>query len=85
MPMTLPPRGKWLLKILGRDGRFVFGVYRRDMKVISYLGTLDRAFGVPVTTRTWNTFIAIAKVLQRDPPTRSLKRSGAAPRRHGIE
>jgi hypothetical protein len=33
------------------------------MKVISYLGTLDRLFGVPVTTRNWNTIIAIAKVL----------------------
>jgi uncharacterized protein (DUF1697 family) len=65
LPVSLPSRGKWLLKVLARDGRFVFGVYRRDMKVISYLGTLDQAFGVPVTTRTWNTFTAIAKVLQR--------------------
>lgn len=63
MPMTLPSRGKWLLKILGRDGRFVFGVYRRDMKVIGFLGTLDKLFGAPVTTRNWNTFTAIAKVL----------------------
>ena len=63
MPMTFPPAGKWLLKIVGRDKRFVFGVYRRHMKVISYLGTLDRLFGVPVTTRNWNTIAAIAKVL----------------------
>jgi uncharacterized protein (DUF1697 family) len=33
------------------------------MKVIGYLGTLDRVFGVPVTTRNWNTISAIAKVL----------------------
>jgi uncharacterized protein (DUF1697 family) len=38
-------------------------MYRRHMKVIGYLGTLDRLFGVPVTTRNWNTFTAIAKVL----------------------
>jgi uncharacterized protein (DUF1697 family) len=63
MPMILPLTGKWLLKILGRNNRFVFGVYRRDMKVIGYLGTLDRLFGVPATTRNWNTFAAIAKVL----------------------
>ncbi|MGZ5165483.1 MAG: DUF1697 domain-containing protein [Burkholderiales bacterium] len=62
-PMTFPSSGKWLLKILARDGRFVFGVYRRHMKVISYLGTLDRLFGVPVTTRNWNTMTAIASVL----------------------
>jgi len=62
-PMRFPSRGKWLLKILARENRFVFGLYRRHMKVISYLGTLDRLFGVPVTTRNWNTITAIAKVL----------------------
>ena len=63
LPMSLPSSGKWLLKILARDNRFVFGVYRRHMKVIGYLGTLDRLFGVPVTTRNWNTITAIAGVL----------------------
>jgi uncharacterized protein (DUF1697 family) len=62
-PMSFPSSGKWLLKILARDNQFVFGVYRRHMKVIGYLGTLDRLFGVPVTTRNWNTITAIAKVL----------------------
>jgi uncharacterized protein (DUF1697 family) len=63
LPMYFPSRGKWLLKVLARDHRFVFGVYRRHMKVISYLGALDRVFGVPVTTRSWNTVVAIAKAL----------------------
>lgn len=67
-PMTFPPRGKWLLKILARDRRYVFGVYRRHMKVISYLGTLDRLFGVAVTTRNWNTITAIARVLRNGGP-----------------
>ena len=62
-PMSFPPTGKWLLKILARENRFVFGLYRRHMKAISYLGALDRVFGVPVTTRNWNTITAIAKVL----------------------
>ena len=61
--MILPPSGRWLLKILGRQNRFVFGLYRRHMKVIGYLGTLDRLFGVPATTRNWNTLAAIATVL----------------------
>ena len=65
-PMSFPSSGKWLLKILARDGRFVFGVYRRHMKVIGYLGTLDRLFGVPATTRNWNTITAIATVLRRE-------------------
>jgi uncharacterized protein (DUF1697 family) len=63
IPVQFPPTGRWLLKILARDSRFVVGVYRRHMKVISYLGMLDRLFGVPVTTRNWNTMTAIARVL----------------------
>ena len=63
LPMTLPSRGRWLLKVVLRDDRFVVGMYRRHMKVIGYLGRLDQLFGVPVTTRNWNTVTAIAKVL----------------------
>jgi uncharacterized protein (DUF1697 family) len=63
LPMSFPSKGKWLLKILARDNRFVFGVYRRHMKVIGYLGAVERHFGVPATTRNWNTITAIAKVL----------------------
>ena len=62
-PMSFPSTGDWLLKILARDDRFVFGLYRRHMKAIGYLGTFDRLFGVPVTTRNWNTMTAIAEVL----------------------
>ena len=63
-PMIFPASGKWQLKILAREGRYVVGVYRRQMKAISYLGTLDRLFGVPATTRNWNTIAAIARVLE---------------------
>jgi uncharacterized protein (DUF1697 family) len=63
LPLILPSSGTWLLRVLAREGRFVVGVYRRDMKVIGCLGKLDTMFGVPVTTRSWNTITAIAKVL----------------------
>ncbi len=63
-PMRFPSTGKWLLKILASDNRFVVGVYRRHMKVIGYLGTFDRLFGVPATTRNWNTIKTIAHVLE---------------------
>jgi uncharacterized protein (DUF1697 family) len=63
-PARFPPQGEWLLRILASEGRFVFGLYRRHMKAIGYLGTLDRLFGVPVTTRNWNTVTAIARVLK---------------------
>jgi uncharacterized protein (DUF1697 family) len=65
-PVQFPPSGQWLMKILTRRKRFVIGMYRRHMKVIGYLGTLDRLYGVPVTTRNWNTIAAIAKVLRQE-------------------
>lgn len=65
VPLELPADGEWLLKILAREGRFIVGIHRRQMKAIGYLGKLDRIFGVPVTTRGWNTMQAVAKVLDR--------------------
>jgi uncharacterized protein (DUF1697 family) len=63
VPISLPAHGKWVLRILATEGRFLFGQYRRQMKAISYLGAIDRLFGVRVTTRNWNTIAAIIKVL----------------------
>jgi len=65
-PMRLPHSGQWLMKILTRRNRFVIGMYRRHMKVIGFLGALDRLYGVPATTRNWNTIAAITKVLRND-------------------
>ena len=67
IPMQLPAGGQWLMKILARRNRFVFGMYRRHMKVIGLLGTMDRHYGVPITTRNWNTIEAIARVLRNAP------------------
>ncbi|MHB8425757.1 MAG: hypothetical protein ACYDB9_11510, partial [Gammaproteobacteria bacterium] len=64
LPIQMPEKGAWLLKILAVEGRFAFGVYRRHMKVIGYLGMLDRLLGVPVTTRNWNTIMSVIKILQ---------------------
>jgi uncharacterized protein (DUF1697 family) len=64
LPLNIPENGDWLVRILATDNRFVFGIYRRHMKTIRYLSTIDARFGVPVTTRNWNTFAAIIKVLK---------------------
>lgn len=66
LPLALPPAGTWLLRVLAREGRFVIGVYRHHMRVITYLGALDRLFGVPATTRSWNTMAAIARVVNAE-------------------
>jgi len=64
VPISLPPSGEWFLRVIALDGRFVFGVYRRHMKAIGYLGQIDKLFGVPATTRNWNTIIAIVRILK---------------------
>jgi uncharacterized protein (DUF1697 family) len=64
IPLSLPPDGKWLLRILATQNRFLFGLYRRQMKAISFLIAIDRIFGVPATTRNWNTITTIINVLK---------------------
>lgn len=63
LPVDFPSSEDWMLKVIAREGRLVVGLYRRHMKAIGYLGSLDKLFGVPATTRNWNTISAIARVL----------------------
>ena len=70
LPLALPSDGDWLVRLMARRGRFVFGMYRRHMKTISYLGQIDNLYGVPATTRNWNTIIAIQRILNRQKNTR---------------
>ena len=63
LPLTFPLRGTWLVKVLARDRCFIVGQYRRHMRTIGHLGGIDRVFGVPVTTRTWSTIVAIGRLL----------------------
>lgn len=64
IPMSLPPDGEWLLRVIASQKRFVFGEYRRHMKTIGYLGRIDKLFGVPATTRNWSTILAIVRILK---------------------
>lgn len=64
LPAQLPAEGEWAVRILGVEGRFVFGMHRREMRAIRCLGELGRVFGTSATTRSWSTIAAIAKVLR---------------------
>jgi len=64
LPLRMPADGEWCLQVLERQDRFVLGLYRRQMKAISYLGQLDRIFGVPLTIRNWNTILGVKRVLE---------------------
>lgn len=70
LPLDLPARGEWLVRILAHDGRFVIGLHRRRMKAIGCLGELDRLFGSRATTRSWSTIAAIARALGAEQPSR---------------
>ena len=63
LPLSLPSEDDWLLKVIAIQGRFVLGVYRREMKAISYLGKIEKLLGVAATTRNWNTIQKVVKVL----------------------
>jgi hypothetical protein len=66
LPLGLPSNDDWLLKIIAIQDRFVLGLYRRQMKAISYLGKIEKLLGVPATTRNWNTVEKIATILRQD-------------------
>lgn len=63
IPLRLPPRGRWCLRVLESEGRFIFGVYRREMRAIGFLDGLDDLFGSPATTRSWSTIATIRSLL----------------------
>jgi uncharacterized protein (DUF1697 family) len=65
IPVCVPAKGKWLVRVLSRHDKFLFGLYRREMKTISCLSKIDDLFGVPATTRNWNVIRAILKVLDK--------------------
>jgi uncharacterized protein (DUF1697 family) len=66
LPVSLPSDDDWLLKIIAIQDRFVLGLYRRQMKAISYLGKIEKLLGVAVTTRNWNTIERVAAILRQD-------------------
>ena len=63
LPLSLPSASDWLLNIVAIESRFVLGVYRRQMKAISYLGKIEKLLGVAATTRNWNTIEKVVKIL----------------------
>jgi hypothetical protein len=82
IPISMPADGQWLLRVVAARGRYLFGTYRRHMKTIGYLGQLDKVFGMPATTRNWNTIAAITKILKEAEtergPVRQVRGRGTA-------
>lgn len=70
LPVMFPTEGDWLVRVIASKGQFVFGTYRRHMKTITYLGRIDKLYGVSATTRNWNTLMAIVRILKGEKKTR---------------
>jgi uncharacterized protein (DUF1697 family) len=66
LPLSLPSDDDWLLKVITIQDRFVLGLYRRQMKAISYLGKIEKKLGVAATARNWNTIEKIAGILREN-------------------
>jgi len=66
LPLSLPSDDDWVLRIIGIEDRFALGLYRRQMKAISYLGKIEKLLGMPATNRNWNTIEKVAKILEHN-------------------
>jgi uncharacterized protein (DUF1697 family) len=64
LPIALPGGEEWFVRIIGSRNRLLFGVYRRCMRTIGYLGQIDKLFGAPVTTRSWSTMLSVLRILK---------------------
>ena len=64
LPIAIPEDGECFVRIIGLKNRLAFGVYRRHMKTISYLGQIDELLGAPATTRSWNTILSVLRILK---------------------
>jgi uncharacterized protein (DUF1697 family) len=64
LPFDLPPTGRWGLRVLAQQDRFVVGIHRREMRAITLLGQLEKLAGSPAATRSWSTIQRLARLLE---------------------
>lgn len=66
LPIDRPDGDDWQVRIAGVCGRFVSSLHRREGRALLYPNeVVEKAFGVPATTRNWNTIQSIRDVLER--------------------
>jgi uncharacterized protein (DUF1697 family) len=65
LPLARPEGSKWEVKLLGVVGECALAVWRRQGKGILYPNeVVEKTFGQTATTRSWNTIVAICKILE---------------------
>ena len=63
LPIEQPPGAKWEVRIVAITGRFVLSI-RHPGRTYSN-AVVEKYFGVPATTRSWNTIETICEVLEK--------------------
>lgn len=61
-PIDRPAGDRWQVRVVGISGRFALSFWRPDPRRLIYLDA-EKEFGVPGTTRSWNTVEKIRKIL----------------------
>ncbi|HEY6147949.1 MAG TPA: DUF1697 domain-containing protein [Thermoanaerobaculia bacterium] len=64
LPLRRPDGEDWQVELFEIDGRFALALWRPDPKRMIYVDT-KKEIGVSGTTRSWKTFLAIRRALDR--------------------
>lgn len=64
LPLCQPAGDRWEVKVVKVSGRYALSLWRRMGRGILYPNeVVEKQFGVPATTRGWNTITAIGELL----------------------
>lgn len=64
LPYVLPAVGRWSIRLDEIEGAFALGLWRRDPVRLLMPGTaFEKALGVQMTVRYWETFVKVARIL----------------------
>ena len=65
LPIIRPDSADWQVKVVAVSGKFAVSLWRRVGKSLLYPNeVVEKALGVPATTRNWNTLEAIRDILE---------------------
>ena len=67
LPLEKPEGAKWSVRVEGVDRRLAFGRWQRQPRGFVYPNeVVEKALGVPATTRFWDTWERVAAVLEKN-------------------
>jgi uncharacterized protein (DUF1697 family) len=65
LPLEKPAGKKWEVKLIAITGRFALSLWHRQTNGILYPNAVvEKHFGIPATTRNWNTITTINDILE---------------------